>query len=96
MTKDPHLIRHATHIQNKHILHGLILCCQTRPLPARSGKKWTAASQHHCAARSEKAGFAAAFRWNGADQKRVKAAGIHLKPLFRVKIVLSEVGNSWI
>jgi len=58
-------------------------CCQTRRGAAKNGLPR--------ATRSKKAGFAAAIRWSGADQKRVKAAAFHLKPLFRVETAGSEI-----
>jgi hypothetical protein len=63
-------------------------------IAARRGQKWIAASQRHHAARLEKAGFAAAIQWSGADQKRVKAATFHLKPFFRVETAGYEIGTT--
>ena len=44
----------------------MLIAAAPDAIAAWSGQKWTVASQHHCAARSEKAGFAAAKRCSGA------------------------------
>ena len=57
----------------------------------RRNQKHTTALEHSKEERLEKADFAPAIRWSGADQKRVKVVDIHLYPFFRVKIVRPEV-----